>query len=395
LDDQQRPIELTHTWDLAIVGAGPAGTAAALAALSAQPDLNVLLLDRSEFPRDKACGDGIAPQVLDVLGDVGIAGLLDDKVPVPRLRLERGEASVSRVMARPAWVVPRRDFDSRLVNAAAAAGARLRKYRTRTVTMDSDAVIVNGDVRARVLVGADGAHSAVRTAVAVPAVRRQAFALRGYVNTPAARQGQQVIVFGQSRQPSYAWSFDRGDGLANVGYGELLTSKKPPLSRELLLRQLDELLPGAVRGGHGWLGHHLPLSSWRFAQPDGPVLLAGDAAGLINPLTGEGIYYAVATGVLAGRAAVSALRAGQPVSAGRRHRVAVRSLLARHLRHTALASRLVMAPPLVDAGLRAAARDQLVFDELVEIGLAQGLMSRRLIQALTRHIDAESSWTPR
>lgn len=382
LDEQHDPIEHARTWDIAVVGAGPAGTAAALAALSAHPELNVLLLDRSEFPRDKACGDGIAPQVLDVLADVGARGLLDDKVTIPRLRLERGDASVSRVMARPAWVVPRRDFDNRLVNATTAAGARLRKYRVRTVALDCDAVLVNGDVRARVLVGADGARSAVRTAIGVPAVRRQAFALRGYTDTPAGRHGQQVIVFGQSRQPSYAWSFDRGDGLANVGYGELLTGKHPPLSRELLLQQLDELLPGAAQGGHDWLGHHLPLSSWRLKQPDGPVLLAGDAAGLINPLTGEGIYYAVATGVLAGRAAVAALRAGNPVSAGRRHRVAVRSLLARHLRHTALASRLVSAPALVAAGLRAAARDQAVFDELVEIGLAQGLMSRRLIRAL-------------
>ncbi|HXV94039.1 MAG TPA: hypothetical protein VD813_12115, partial [Pseudonocardia sp.] len=107
-------------WDLAIVGAGPAGTAAALGALRTRPDLAVLLLDRADFPRDKACGDGIAPHVLDLLADVGVTGLMDDRVPVGRLRLERGSVTVSRDMARAAWVVPREVFDARLVDAAVA-----------------------------------------------------------------------------------------------------------------------------------------------------------------------------------------------------------------------------------------------------------------------------------
>ena len=73
---------MTETWDLVVVGAGPAGTAAALGALTARPGLRVLLLDRADFPRDKACGDGIAPHVLDVLEQVGVTGLRDDQAPV-------------------------------------------------------------------------------------------------------------------------------------------------------------------------------------------------------------------------------------------------------------------------------------------------------------------------
>lgn len=74
---------------LTIVGAGPAGSAAALGALAADPSLDVRLLDRSEFPRDKACGDGVAPHVLDLLEQVGVTGLLDDRQPVTRLHLDR------------------------------------------------------------------------------------------------------------------------------------------------------------------------------------------------------------------------------------------------------------------------------------------------------------------
>lgn len=377
-------------WDLAVVGAGPAGCAAALGALAARPNLKVVLVDRSDFPRDKSCGDGIAPQVLDVLAEVGIHGLLDDWRPVARLQLQRAGVTALREMARPAWVVPREVFDARLVQAATQAGAEIRRLRVRTVRSTADGISLDEGLNARVLVGADGAHSLVRSAIGVRPVRRRALALRGYAPTPAHRAGRQVIVFSQTRQPSYAWSFDRGDGLANVGYGEILSGNRAPLSRDLVLRRLEALLPGATHAADRWLGHHLPLSSWRWAQPDGRVLLAGDAAGLVNPLTGEGIYYAVATGVLAGRAAAGALSQGDPDTAGRRHRVSVRSLLARHLRHTALASTVAAVPGVVTWWLQAADRDQRMFDDLVEIGLARGLLTTRVVRQIALATPAGS-----
>ena len=174
-----------------------------------------------------------------------------------------------------------------------------------------------------------------------------------------------MIRYGERRQPSYAWAFDRGDGLANVGYGELLPTKgdrREPPSRRLLLEQLEVLIPGVAAAGTDWRGHHLPLTSWRWRQPDGPVLLVGDAAGLVNPMTGEGIYYAVATGIIAGRTAARTVRAGRPDHAGAAHRRDVRRLLATHLRHTWLASRLARSPSVVDAGIRAAGRDRHAFD---------------------------------
>jgi flavin-dependent dehydrogenase len=112
------------------------------------------------------------------------------------------------------------------------------------------------------------------------------------------------------------------------------------------------------------------------------VLLAGDAAGLVNPLTGEGIYYAVLTGLLAGQAAAASTAAGDPASTGRRYRTAVRPLLGRHLAHTAAANRLTSFGPVLSAGLTAAARDQRVFDDLVDLGLADGSLSTRLVAGL-------------
>jgi len=375
------------TWDLVVVGAGPAGAATALGALAASPDLRVLLLDRADFPRDKCCGDGIAPHVMDVLRSVGVDDLTDGWTPLNRLELSREEQSVTGRLARPVWVIPREVFDARLVDRAVAAGAVLRRHRVSDIRREGPLVVLDDRVAARVLVGADGAHSVVRSWLA-PADTggRRALALRGYSPTPESRRGRQVIRYGDRRQPSYAWAFDRGDGLTNVGYGEFVDDHRSRdgegVTRAILLEQLDRLLPGSVEGGTGWRAHHLPLSGWRWRQPDGPVLLTGDAAGLVNPMTGEGIYYAVATGVLAGRAASQALATGTPETAGAAHRTAVRRLLGRHLKHTWVASRLTRRPAVVDAGIRAAGRSQHVFDSLVEIGLGDGRITPRLTAGL-------------
>jgi geranylgeranyl reductase family protein len=395
---------MTDLWDLVIVGAGPAGASAALAALHADPSLKVLLLDRSDFPRDKSCGDGIAPHCFEKLASIGVAGVEDGWTPLTELELARGDQSVARPMARPVYVIPRQAFDARLVERAVQRGAELRRTKivsiepgsprnvsNGTVSFENSSyeTVLNGTISARIVVGADGAHSVVRSELGLPYGRR-ALAIRGYAPTPRARRGTQVIRYGDRRQPAYAWAFDRGDGLSNIGYGELLpTDDQSPPSRALLLDQLEELLPGYE--GTEWMGHHLPLSGFRWPQPDGALLLAGDAAGLINPMTGEGIYYAIATGISAGRSAVAALRGGG--DAGTLHRQAVRAELGRHLKHTWVASRLAEHPVIVDGGIRVARRDRQVFDELVELGLGDGRISGRLVRGLVSGLGRKAVTT--
>ncbi len=375
----------SSTWDLAVVGAGPAGSTAALAALAACPGARVLLVDRAGFPRDKSCGDGIAPHVLDVLGPLGAGDVTAGWTPVHRLELASGRRTVCGRMARPSWVIPREVFDARLVDRAVAAGAHLVQHRVRDVHVEPGGIVLDERFRAQVVVAADGAHSAVRQSLTGPRRGRRAIALRGYAPTAPGWVGRQVIRYADGRpQPSYAWAFDRGDGWSNVGYGEL-ADEGPPPSRRLLLDQLERLLPGTVEHAERWRGHHLPLSGrgWGSEQPAGRVLYVGDAAGLVNPMTGEGIYYAVATGALAGRTAMSAITSGEPMTAGRRHRTTVRRLLDRHLQHTWLAARLTRRPTVVDAGITAAARDQHTFDGLVELGLGRGRLTPRLGASLT------------
>ena len=380
----------TELRDVVIVGAGPAGAAAALGALQAWPSASVLLLDRTDFPRDKSCGDGVAPHVLDELVRLGAADVVEHLLaahpPVRTLELALGELSVVRQMRRPALVVPRTELDARLVDAAVRAGAELRRHRVRSVRVADDEVVLDEQIRARVVIAADGARSTVRRAVGGAHAGRMALGLRAYAPTGPGRQDRQVIRFGEERQPSYAWSFDRGDGWSNIGYGEVLSPNHPAPTQVLMRERLEALLPGATDGAKAWRGHHLPLSSARWGQPDGPVLFVGDAAGLVNPMTGEGIYYAVATGGIAGRVAVGAAQDAR--DSGRTYRRAVRRLLRANLVSTAAAGSLATSPTVLSAGIRAAAAAQPVFDDLVELGLGRGRITARVVSGLVRRVRA-------
>jgi len=355
-------------YDVAVVGAGPAGSAAALAACRA--GARVLLLDRADFPRDKPCGDGIAADALDVLADLGVTDATDGYPPNDGLRLiGPGGAAVARPLARPAHTVPRRVFDARLVGAAVRHGAELRKHTVRTVRDDGEGIRLDGAYTARVVIGADGAGSIVRRALGNPVNPdgHLAIAIRGY--RPSSASGQLIVTTG-ARWPAYAWSFPIGDGTANVGYGEVL--RGVPLSRAYLLERLSHLLPGGELSG--LRAHHLPLSTRRPRPAHGRVLLAGDAMSLINPFTGEGIFYAVLSGALAGAAA-----AAGPDRVAARYTSALRQRLGRHLRHSGLAARLTRRPAVVDAAVRAARRDAAVFDRLVDLGLGDGILDLRSV----------------
>src|SRR3954468_18906346 len=120
-------------WDVAIVGAGPAGALAALAALRTRPRGQILLLDRHDFPRDKVCGDAVGPRCFDLLGSLGLGDLFEDYAPARELTLESRAHRARHPVIGALRIIPRAVFDARLVDAAIRAGAVLRRQRVRSL----------------------------------------------------------------------------------------------------------------------------------------------------------------------------------------------------------------------------------------------------------------------
>ncbi|HEY7980114.1 MAG TPA: geranylgeranyl reductase family protein [Candidatus Eremiobacteraceae bacterium] len=323
--------------DVIVVGAGPAGAAAAHTL--ARAGVDVLLLERGSFPRDKTCGDGVAPHAVDILRDMGVTfdqfggrarktygGLISG----PGGGWFSAEPPRGSGGARlESWIVPRMVLDERVARAAVGAGAVLREGSTVTGLLRdcgsiagvevSDGVRVR-QIRARVVIGADGAHSGVARALGLRenGPRHIGYALRGYYDgVTGLRDDMELHYFDGRLLPGYGWVFPTGERTANVGvgiyFGELRRDKRK--LREILddfvkgTPSVAERFRGATQVGRtaGW---PLPVASARRRTVFDGAMLTGDAASLVDPLTGEGIYTALVSGRSAARAAVAGLRAG-------------------------------------------------------------------------------------
>ncbi len=297
-------------WDVIVVGAGPAGSSAARVA--AEAGARVLLLDRARFPRYKTCGGGITGFSLRAMPDAARAAF---EAEITDFGLSRkGRDRVMLHADEPfLGMVQREDFDQLLVDAAVAAGADFRDgeaVRGLAEGQESVAVRLEGEeLHARIVIGADGSNGRTSGYVGVEFAGSD-LGLEIELAAPDHDWiGTALFDWGADRG-AYAWLFPKRRTLT---IGVIQRTGLPDATRaylELWLRQLG--LAGATRLRES--GH---LTRWRSRSSPlrrGSVLVAGEAAGLLEPWTREGISFALRSGSMAGAAAASAARTADPLS---------------------------------------------------------------------------------
>jgi geranylgeranyl reductase family protein len=351
-------------FDVVVVGAGPAGSIAAL--VLARSGARVALADKAAFPRDKACGDLVGPRGVQVLADLGLrvpdAGQGSDLLAVgPSGRRSRLPAFTGRTYPGHGIIVPRLALDHALREAALEAGAVPVRARITAVEADGDGrvdAVISSDGRrlaGEVIIAADGALSPVARLAGMLGPRALwGFAVRAYV--PAEVPLPLLVLLDASPwriYPGYGWLFPGAGGQANVGIGVGLGSSRRQASLRgdlarlvaLLVRRGDlggDARPGPVIGG--WLR----MGGTGSPPAAGNVLLAGDAAGLINPLQGEGIGPAMVSGRLAAKAVLAG-----PAQAGPAYAGAIEAAFGRYMAGaSALQSALLARPRAASAAIR-------------------------------------------
>ena len=293
-------------YDALVVGAGPAGSATAIRL--ARGGARVLLVDRARFPRDKPCGGGLTGRALRQ-APCDVTPVVECVVDRFRLRLRYGR-QFERASERPLILMTqRRRLDHHLLEQAAAAGADVHDgVRVTCIAESEDAVTAAVDgtaVVARVLVGADGANGVVAREAGLAAEIVHGVALEGNVAwgaiDPERYERTAVVELGQPAG-GYGWVFPKGDH-ANLGVGGW--GYQGPALRDHLRRLAahHDVAPDAISEVRG---HRLPMRRLGAAVPArGRVLLVGDAAGLVDPLSGDGMYEAFTSARLAADAILS------------------------------------------------------------------------------------------
>ena len=306
--------------EVVVVGAGPAGSAAA--AWAARSGREVLVVDMAEFPRDKACGDGLTPRAVLELRRLGLGDWLDGHICHHGLRMAGFGADVQvpwpgRSFPAVSSAVPRTELDDRIRKAAEASGAGMllgRKAvdvaRDRAGRVEAVLLADGTRVRCRWLIVADGARSPLGRALGRRWHRQTVYgvAVRGYLTSPRSAEpwiSSDLELRSPEGQvlPGYGWIFPLGNGEVNIGVGALATARRPAdVALRALIRRYAELkqdawgFTGAPKAVASAL---LPMGGAVSGVAGANWMLIGDAAGCVNPLNGEGIDYGLETGRLA------------------------------------------------------------------------------------------------
>ena len=317
-------------YDAVISGAGPAGCSAAL--FLAQKGLNVALIDKARFPREKICGDGVTAAATELLEEMGVLELLRQRpgslnafkgatFVSPGGAVVQGRILQTGNLKGSSYIIPRTDLDESLVTRVKEHAA-ITFLDNTTVTglfMDGDRAkgvsTSAGEFFGRIIIAADGAYSLIAKQLNLTNHDKgqQGFAMRAWFSGVEGLGDSIELCYDKAMLPGYGWIFPAGERRANVGVFLLPRFTDQRSTKRLFESFVNDnafaasKLKSAVMEPGTLKSWPLPFGSFAGRRGRGNVLLAGDAGSFIDPITGEGIYYALKTGRYAAEAVAHAL----------------------------------------------------------------------------------------
>ena len=382
-------------YDVLIIGAGPAGANAAISYKNLNPNLLVGLVDKSIFPRDKSCGDAIGPGVISALKRFNNQHILEGEPQVvsttlygpDNIGIQNYIPQVKNKEDSIVYVIPRIDLDNRILNLAKESGVEVYEgYSFVDFTSNEDKSLnvhiknanENIEFNTKILVGADGANSRIRKKLNYKnnSDWHKAIAIRAYIDSPNYLEifKERTLMFeiNVSAEKGYAWAFPSKDNLLNIGIGVPVSIfKKDKLDINTLLDNFVSELEGRgviVENIRKQKSYLLPFASSRPKRDKGSnVALIGDASSMINPMSGEGIFYGMEAGYLLAKNTHNVIE-NEKISLGiDKYEKEFTKRFRKHYLSCALARLILQSPFMTKRLLRVASNDQDTIDFVVEL----------------------------